>query len=68
MDSERVTDMRGRTSSTRWSAVLDSKDAQVLARFYLDLLGWRVRSEEPNWVTIEPGDGSGYLAFQTNEA
>ncbi len=59
--------MRGRTRSTRWSAVLDSKDAQLLARFYLDLLGWRVRSEEPGWVTIEAGDGSGYLAFQTNE-
>jgi predicted enzyme related to lactoylglutathione lyase len=58
--------MRGRTSSTRWSAVLDSNDAQVLARFYRQLLGWRVRSEEPDWVTIEAGDGSGYLAFQTN--
>jgi len=47
--------------------VLDSRDANLLARFYLDLLGWRVRSEAPGWVTIEPGDGSGYLAFQTNE-
>jgi catechol 2,3-dioxygenase-like lactoylglutathione lyase family enzyme len=46
--------------------VLDSRDANLLARFYLDLLGWRVRSEAPGWVTIEPGDGSGYLAFQTN--
>jgi hypothetical protein len=58
--------MRGRTSSTRWSAVLDSNDAQVLARFYRQLLGWRVRSEERDWVTIEAGDGTGYLAFQTN--
>jgi predicted enzyme related to lactoylglutathione lyase len=58
--------MRGRTNSTRWSAVLDSKDAQVLARFYRKLLGWQVRSEEPDWVTIEAGDGNGYLAFQTN--
>jgi catechol 2,3-dioxygenase-like lactoylglutathione lyase family enzyme len=48
--------------------VLDSNDAQLLAHFYLDLLGWRVRSEMPGWVTIEPGDGSGYLAFQTNES
>ena len=38
----------------------------MLARFYRELLGWRVRSEEPDWVTIEAGDGSGYLAFQTN--
>jgi catechol 2,3-dioxygenase-like lactoylglutathione lyase family enzyme len=59
--------MRGRTKSTRWSAVLDSKDAARLAHFYLDLLGWSVRSETPGWVTIEPEDGSGYLAFQTNE-
>jgi hypothetical protein len=68
MEFERLTGMRGRTSSTRWSAVLDSADAQLLARFYLDLLGWRVRSEERHWVTIEPDGGSGYLAFQTNEA
>jgi len=59
--------MRGRTPTTRWSAVLDSRDAPALARFYLDLLGWQVRSEEPDWVTIDPGDGSGYLAFQTND-
>ena len=59
--------MRGRTSSTRWSAVLDSRDANDLAEFYCELLDWQIRSEEPGWVTIEPGDGSGYLAFQTNE-
>jgi catechol 2,3-dioxygenase-like lactoylglutathione lyase family enzyme len=59
--------MRGRTSTTRWSAVLDCADAQALSRFYLDLLGWQVRSDEPGWVTIDPGDGSGYLAFQTND-
>jgi catechol 2,3-dioxygenase-like lactoylglutathione lyase family enzyme len=62
-----VTVMRGRTSTTRWSTVLDSGDAKALARFYRDLLGWRVRSEEPGWVTIEAGDGGGYLAFQTND-
>jgi len=59
--------MRGRTPSTRWSAVLDSADAGALADFYLNLLGWKIRSQEPDWVTIEPGDGSGYLAFQTND-
>jgi catechol 2,3-dioxygenase-like lactoylglutathione lyase family enzyme len=63
-----MTGMRGRTHSTRWSAVLDSADAGALAAFYVNLLGWRIRSEEPDWVTIEPGDGSGYLAFQTNDA
>ncbi len=60
--------MRGRTASTRWSAVLDSEDAPALARFYVDLLGWRVRSEEADWVTIESGDGDGNLTFQTNES
>ena len=47
--------------------MLDSADAGALADFYLNLLGWKIRSKEPDWVTIEPGDGSGYLAFQTND-
>lgn len=59
--------MRGRTATTRWSVVLDSTDANALAAFYLRLLDWKVRSEEPGWVTIEPGDGPGYISFQTND-
>ncbi len=37
-----------------------------LARFYADLLGWRVREEEPGWVLIEdPSDPRGVrIAFE----
>ncbi len=48
---------------------LDTPDPVGLARFYCDLLGWRVESTEDDWVTIRPGPGSGpgpaaRLAFQ----
>ncbi|MFI6338437.1 VOC family protein [Streptomyces sp. NPDC050535] len=53
-------------SPTRLSTVvLDAHDAHVLADFYLRLLGYVVRAEEPGWVlTGPPGGGTG-LAFQT---
>ena len=60
--------IRGRTDGSFWSVVLDSTDAKVLSRFYLELLGWRLRTDEPDWVTIQPPDGRGYLSFQTNES
>lgn len=45
--------------------VLDSPDARGLADFYHRLLGWPVRSNEPDWVTLAaPAGGSG-LSFQT---
>ncbi|MEV6970990.1 VOC family protein [Hamadaea sp. NPDC051192] len=63
--------MRGRTqndgSTPRdqrhdyWGAVLDSPDAQALARFYAELLGWELG---PEGRTIIPPDSVGYLAFQ----
>lgn len=59
--------MRGRTGTTVWSVVLDSRDANALSRFYLAMLGWGIRSDEPGWVTIRPGAGAGYMAFQTND-
>jgi len=48
--------------------VLDSPDARELAAFYHRLLGWQVRTDEPEWVTLaRPGGGAG-LAFQTESA
>ncbi|HEX8487331.1 MAG TPA: VOC family protein [Propionibacteriaceae bacterium] len=45
--------------------VLDSPDAQALAGFYRDLLGWETASDEPGWVMLKaPGGGAG-LSFQT---
>ena len=45
--------------------VLDSPDARELAAFYQRLLGWRVRDEEPDWVTLKPPGGGTGLSFQT---
>jgi catechol 2,3-dioxygenase-like lactoylglutathione lyase family enzyme len=43
--------------------VLDSTDARALADFYHRLLGWPIRTDEPDWVTLQPpGDGPG-LSF-----
>ena len=48
--------------------VLDAPDARELADFYVRLLGWRVISDEPQWVTIEgPGPGA-HLSFQSEPA
>lgn len=59
----------GRTAASMWSVVLDAPDARSLSRFYLALLGWSVGSDDdPEWVTIRPPNGAGYLAFQTNSA
>lgn len=46
--------------------MLDCPDAPALARFYADLLGWRVAKSEPDWATIAPPAGVAYLGFQTS--
>ena len=43
---------------TLTAAVLDSADPPALARFYQQLLGWPIGSEDPTWVTLRP-DGGG---------
>lgn len=58
--------IRGRSAEGWWGAVLDCPDAPALARFYADLLGWRVAKEEPDWATVSPPDGVAYLGFQTS--
>jgi hypothetical protein len=45
------------------SVVLDTDDPAGLARFYLDLLGWRIRWADEDWVSII-GDGNVAIAFQ----
>jgi len=53
-------------SPTRLSTVvLDAYDAHELAGFYLRLLGYVVRAEEPDWVLIGPPGGGTGLSFQT---
>ncbi|CAL9485677.1 VOC family protein [Streptomyces sp. enrichment culture] len=49
------------------TVVLDAHDAQELAAFYVRLLGYEVRAEEPHWVLIGPPPGTEgtALAFET---
>lgn len=58
--------MRGRTRTTWWGVVIESADAQGLARFYSEVLGWSIVGDEPNWVTIAPEGTVSYLAFNTS--
>jgi catechol 2,3-dioxygenase-like lactoylglutathione lyase family enzyme len=58
--------IRGRARDGWWGAVLDCPDASALARFYADLLGWRVAKDEPGWAAVAPPGGVAYLGFQTS--
>jgi catechol 2,3-dioxygenase-like lactoylglutathione lyase family enzyme len=58
--------MRGRSEGDYWGAVLDAPDAAALARFYAELLGWRIAKEDPTWAAVAPPDGVAYLGFQTS--
>jgi predicted enzyme related to lactoylglutathione lyase len=53
---------------TLTGTVLDSPDPKGLALFYQRLLGWPFGSDEPEWVTLRPEDGSAGLSFQLEEA
>jgi catechol 2,3-dioxygenase-like lactoylglutathione lyase family enzyme len=46
------------------ATVLDTPDPPALAAFYCRLLGYEVRTEEPNWVSIGPPGGGTRLSFQ----
>ena len=46
------------------ATVLDAPDPRALARFYCALLGYEVRTDEPEWVTIGQPGGSARLSFQ----
>ncbi|WP_128379856.1 VOC family protein [Streptomyces cavernae] len=51
------------------SVVLDAPDAHELAGFYLRLLGYEVRDDEPDWVVIQsPGGDGTALSFQTERS
>jgi catechol 2,3-dioxygenase-like lactoylglutathione lyase family enzyme len=46
------------------STVLGTPDPHGLAVFYQKLLGWPMPTDEPEWVTLRPGDGGAGLSFQ----
>jgi catechol 2,3-dioxygenase-like lactoylglutathione lyase family enzyme len=55
------------TGSPRMSLsgiVLDSPEPRSLAAFYQRLLGWRVRTSEPTWVTLDAPGGGTALSIQ----
>jgi catechol 2,3-dioxygenase-like lactoylglutathione lyase family enzyme len=48
--------IRGRTTGSAIGITLDAADAQALARFYRDLLGWELVEDTPPWCTLSaPG-------------
>jgi catechol-2,3-dioxygenase len=47
------------------TVVLDTREPLKLARFYADLIGAKVTTEEDDWVTITDDDGR-RLSFQTS--
>jgi catechol 2,3-dioxygenase-like lactoylglutathione lyase family enzyme len=52
---------------TLTAAVLDTPDPRALARFYQQLLGWPLGTDDPEWATLRPGDGGAGLSFQREE-
>ncbi|BFU42236.1 VOC family protein [Krasilnikovia sp. MM14-A1004] len=57
--------MLGRTSKHWWGVVLDAPDPLALARFYADLMDWKIVKDERNFVGIAPmGEHVEYFAFQ----
>jgi predicted enzyme related to lactoylglutathione lyase len=48
--------------------VLNAPDPRELADFYSRLLGWQIRTDEPEWVTLANPDGGIGLSFQVEEA
>ena len=59
--------MSERPRMTLTAAVLDTPDPRGLALFYQRLLGWPLGTDEPDWVTLRPEDGSAGLSFQLEQ-
>jgi catechol 2,3-dioxygenase-like lactoylglutathione lyase family enzyme len=43
--------------------VIDAPHARTLAEFYRRLLGWEIRDDEDDWVTLHSPDGGTHLSF-----
>jgi catechol 2,3-dioxygenase-like lactoylglutathione lyase family enzyme len=57
--------MLGRTGRHWWGVVIDAPEPLTLARFYADLMDWRIVKNDPDFVGIAPtGDHVEYFAFQ----
>jgi catechol 2,3-dioxygenase-like lactoylglutathione lyase family enzyme len=47
---------------------IGSPEPLSLARFYQQLLGWKITEADPTWVKLVPPDGGVGLAFQFEDA
>jgi predicted enzyme related to lactoylglutathione lyase len=57
-----------RSKATWFGVVLDAPDASELARFYAELLGWRIFNQSEGWADLAPSEDAGYnLAFATEK-
>jgi catechol 2,3-dioxygenase-like lactoylglutathione lyase family enzyme len=57
--------MLGRTNKHWWGVVIDAPEPMALARFYADLMDWKIVKNDPDFVGIAPmGDHVEYFAFQ----
>ena len=62
MARNKVTDVHALTLTT---VNIGAPDPALLARFYIQLLGWEIAAEEPNWVLLRDPSGGVGLSFQT---
>ena len=49
------------------SVTLNASDPPALARFYEQLLGWKITTEEPDWVMLRNPDGGVGLNVQAED-
>lgn len=56
--------MNWRKENSYWGIVFNSSDPQTHARFYTELLGWKIHTDTPNWVTVVTPQEVVYLGFQ----
>jgi catechol 2,3-dioxygenase-like lactoylglutathione lyase family enzyme len=49
------------------ATVIGTPDPHRLAGFYAELLGWEVRLEEEDWVTLRDPKGGAGLSFQAEQ-
>jgi catechol 2,3-dioxygenase-like lactoylglutathione lyase family enzyme len=47
-----------------WGTAIEAPDAEALAAFYAELLGWTVVHQEPGTVVIAAPQGAAFVVFQ----
>jgi len=50
------------------ATTISSPDPRALGRFYSQLLGWEIGTDEPGWVTLKNPDGGIGLSFHIDES